>query len=188
MTETILRLRLRPDINYIHTLTQKHQGSTVSQQQQQPKKRSIGKFMGLGCLGIIALIVVIAVISSAGGNDSADKSSKDKAVTAEGSKDSTKDQAEGKPLAEQFKDCVAKSGTPTEKEAVQHVTKVTGTDKSNNVLDAAEVFTDYTGGIVGEHASDGKLIASAFASCYESDNGLVTVYDKDGELLANGNY
>ncbi|MFC9506751.1 hypothetical protein [Streptomyces sp. NPDC057002] len=52
----------------------------------------------------------------------------------------------------------------------------------------AEQFTDYTGGIVGPHQGEGKLIASAFTSCYESENGLVTVYDKDGELLANANY
>lgn len=31
---------------------------------------------------------------------------------------------------------------------------------------------------------EGKLIASAFTSCYESDNRLLTVYDKDGEILA----
>ncbi|MFI8834424.1 hypothetical protein ACIGPN_25815 [Streptomyces afghaniensis] len=40
----------------------------------------------------------------------------------------------------------------------------------------------------GPHQGEGKLIASAFTSRYESKNGLVTVYDKDGELLANANY
>ncbi|MGW3723563.1 hypothetical protein [Streptomyces sp. NPDC000851] len=77
---------------------------------------------------------------------------------------------------------------PRSKEAVKHVTKVTGADKRNDILDAPEVFTDFTGGLVGPHAGEGKLIASAFTSCYESDNGLVTVYDKDGEILANANY
>ena len=71
---------------------------------------------------------------------------------------------------------------------MKHVTKVTGADKNNDILDTAEVFTDYTGGLIGPHASDGKLIASAFASCYESKNGLVTVYDEKGEILSNGNY
>jgi hypothetical protein len=83
---------------------------------------------------------------------------------------------------------VAKTGTATEKTAVKHVTKVTGADKRNDILDAAEVFTDFSGGLMGPHQGDGKLIASAFTSCYESDNGLVTVYDKDGEILANANY
>ncbi|MFD6414848.1 hypothetical protein [Streptomyces sp. NPDC060194] len=96
--------------------------------------------------------------------------------------------AEEKTQAEAFQACVAKSGTPTEKSAVEDVTKVTGTDKRNDILDAAEVYTDFTGGMVGPHAGKGKLIASAFASCHESGNGLVTVYDQDGEILSSGNY
>jgi hypothetical protein len=90
--------------------------------------------------------------------------------------------------AEKFQDCVTNTGTATEKEAAKHVTKVTGTEDVNNVIDAAEVFTDYAGGMLGPHQGDGKLIASAFASCYKSDNGLVTVYDEGGDLLANGRY
>jgi hypothetical protein len=65
---------------------------------------------------------------------------------------------------------------------------VTGADEQNDILDSAEVFTDYSGGLLGPHAGDGKLIASAFASCYDSENGLVTVYDKNGEVLSNGNF
>lgn len=162
-----------------------------------PKKSPLGKILGFGCLGIVALFVILAAIGAAlGGDDtSSDTSSNDKAITAEDqpqaeeptSKAPVKKPAE-KSQAQQFKDCVAKSGTATEKQAITHVTKVTGADKSNDILDAAEVFTDYTGGLLGEHGPDGKLIASAFASCYESDNGLVTVYDKDGEILSNGNY
>lgn len=162
---------------------------------QQPRKRGVGKIAGLGCAGVLVVFVVIGIATGGGGNDPTDSGKKDKAVaTAE--KDTTKersaedespDRGSGT-QAEEFRACVAKSGTPTEKAAVEHVTKVTGADKRNDILDAPEVFTDFSGGLTGPHQGEGKLIASAFASCYESDNGLVTVYDKDGELLANGNY
>lgn len=160
---------------------------------QPPKKSKTGKILGFGCLGIVALFIVIAAIGAAAGGDSKDTTSSDKAVTADDkpkSGDAKKDEpAEDKgSQADQFKACVAKDGTPTEKTAIKHVTKVTGADKNNDILDAAEVFTDFTGGMMGPHAPDGKLIASAFASCYDSENGLVTVYDKGGEILSNGNY
>ncbi|MFD6170437.1 hypothetical protein [Streptomyces coeruleorubidus] len=154
---------------------------------QPPKKRSVGKIAGLGCAGVIALFVIAGVATSGGSADSNDASSKDKAVTAD-SKPKKAEPADDKPQAEQFRACVAKNGTDTEKAAVEHVTKVTGADKRNDILDSAEVFTDFTGGLMGPHQGEGKLIASAFTSCYESENGLVTVYDKDGELLANANY
>ncbi|MCX4920247.1 hypothetical protein [Streptomyces sp. NBC_00687] len=143
---------------------------------------------------------MIGIIGAAasGGSDSTDNSNKDKAVSAASSKpkadQSQKASAKGKPAegtksqAEQFQACVAKSGTPTEKAAVKHVTKVTGADKRNDILDSAEVWTDYTGGLMGSNAGDAKLIASAFTSCYESKNGLVTIYGKDGDLIANANY
>lgn len=163
----------------------------------QPPKRKTGKILGI-IGGVFVGLIVIGAIAG-GGKDTTDDSNKDKAVATSSAQPKASEEeaadtsaeeapAEDKSQAEQFQDCVAKSGTATEKEAVGHVTKVTGTDKRNDILDAAEVFTDYTGGLIGPHASDGKLIASAFASCYESDNGLVTVYDKDGELLSNGNY
>jgi hypothetical protein len=159
---------------------------------QPPKKRGVGKIAGLGCAGILALLVIAAVATGGGGDDSSDTSAKDKAVAADDKpgQDSPKKAGpnDDKPQAEQFRSCVAKNGTDTEKAAVEHVTKVTGTDKRNDILDAAEVFTDFSGGLMGPHQGEGKLIASAFTSCYESKNGLVTVYDKDGELLANANY
>lgn len=167
-----------------------------------PKKNRVGKILGFGCLGVVGLFVILAAIGAAvGGGDSTDTSNKDKAVNASSDKPSAQAEettadkpaskeppSEDKTQAEEFKECVAKSGTATEKKAISHVTKVTGVDSRNDILDAAEVFTDYSGGFLGPHTSDGKLIASAFASCYESDNGLVTVYDKDGEILSNGNY
>jgi hypothetical protein len=167
---------------------------------QPPKKSSAGKIIGFGCLGVIALFVVIGIIGAAasGGSDSTDNSNKDKAVSAAGSNPKAdqsqkapakEKRAEGtKSQAEQFQACVAKSGTSTEKAAVKHVTKVTGADKRNDILDAAEVWTDYTGGLMSSNSGDAKLIASAFTSCYESKNGLVSIYGKDGDLIANANY
>lgn len=159
---------------------------------QPPKKRGVGKIAGLGCAGILALFVIAAVATGGGGDESSDTSNKDKAVAAEGKPGDDSPEKAGsadeKPQAEQFRSCVAENGTATEKAAVEHVTKVTGADKRNDILDAAEVFTDFSGGMMGPHQGEGKLIASAFTSCYESENGLVTVYDKDGELLANANY
>ncbi|MBC9727587.1 hypothetical protein [Streptomyces sp. TRM68367] len=164
---------------------------------QPPKKRGFAKIAGLGCAGIIALFVIVGVATSGGGDDSTDNSGKDKAVVADDKPkaDEAKDEQakeqpaeETKTQAEEFQACVEKSGTSTEKKAVKHVTKVTGADKRNNILDAPEIFTDFSGGLMGPHQGEGKLIASAFTSCYESDNGLVTVYDKDGEILANANY
>ncbi|MGW5472867.1 hypothetical protein [Streptomyces chartreusis] len=164
---------------------------------QPPKKRSIGKILGITGAVLVGLIVIGAV--AGGGDDSTDKSNKDKAVAATSNKPKAAEEqaaeepakeepAADKSQAEQFKACVTKSGTDSEKAAVGHVTKVTGTDKTNDILDAAEVFTDYKGGFLSDNAGDAKLIASAFASCYESKNGLVTIYGSDGDMIANGNY
>ncbi|MEU3683033.1 hypothetical protein AB0E99_19140 [Streptomyces sp. NPDC030592] len=90
--------------------------------------------------------------------------------------------------AEQFKAFVQKNGSPNEKDAVSHVTKVQGADEQNDILDAANVYTDFTGGIMGEGTGPAKLIASAFADWKDSENGLVTIYDADGELLGNGQF
>ncbi|PPS88213.1 hypothetical protein [Streptomyces sp. MH60] len=90
--------------------------------------------------------------------------------------------------AEQFKAFVRKNGAPKEKDAVSHVTKVQGADEQNDILDAADVYTDFTGGIMGEGTGPAELIASAFADWKDSENGLVTIYDADGELLGNGQF
>ncbi|MFE6171840.1 hypothetical protein [Streptomyces sp. NPDC056464] len=171
----------------------------------QPPKRKTGKVLGI-IGGVFVGLIVIGAIAGGGGDDSSDGSNKDKAVAATSDKPKVAEEAADKPAeeaadqpaeeapaedksqAEQFKDCVTKSGTAAEKAAVGHVTKVTGADKSNDILDSAEVFTDYKGGFMSENAGDAKLIASAFASCYESKNGLVTVYGSDGDMISNGNY
>ncbi|MFE9833962.1 hypothetical protein ACFYP4_02265 [Streptomyces sp. NPDC005551] len=162
-----------------------------------PKKKSLGKKIGLGCGGIFAVFVLIGIIAAvAGGGDdkdsNADKTSTSNSQPAKGD-DKKKD---GKPAparkelsqAEQFKAFINKNGTASEKAAAKHITKVQGADKQNDILDAPEIYTDFSGGLVGPHQGEGKLLASAFADWKDSENGLVTVYDKDGELLANGNF
>lgn len=148
-------------------------------------------------LGSVAGVVLIAGISSAaGGSDESAKPNdraaiqpsakpNDEPTTSSTSRPKAKVQ---KTQAEEFVACVKESGTPSEKAAVEHVTKVTGADKTNDIADLAEIFTDYSGDLMSGDASKGKLLASAFTSCYKSDNGLVTVYNKDGEILSNGNF
>ncbi|WP_331283973.1 hypothetical protein [Streptomyces sp. H39-S7] len=65
---------------------------------------------------------------------------------------------------------------------------VQGADKSNGLLDTAQIHTDCAGDIMSDDAGKGELIASAFADWKDSKNGLVTVYNASGELLSNGNY
>lgn len=138
-----------------------------------------GKVLG----GIIVGLVVIGGCTAALNDGGGTKTGTDNAKPA-----TDTDTAAQKTQAEEFTDCVNKNGIDTEKAAVKHVTKVTGADKRNNLLDSAEVFTDFTGGIIGPHHGEAKLIASAFTSCYESDNGLVTVYGEDGEMIANAKF
>ena len=136
---------------------------------------------------VVGLVAIGACNAATNGNDGGTKTGTDGAKPAAGAAADEK-AADTRTQAEEFTACVNKNGTPTEKAAVGHVTKVTGADKQNNILDSVEVYTDFTGGLVGPHANEGKLIATAFTSCYESDNGLVTVYDKDAEILANANF
>jgi hypothetical protein len=152
--------------------------------------------------GIVALVVIGA---ASGGNDDSSKPKADKpaVVQSETPKATPKAKPKAAPKAkpkaapksveQQLKDYVAKHGTPTEAAAVKHVTKIQGGDENNNILDTADVYTDYSGGMFGSHGNDGKLIASAFADWQKSrgqasENGLVTVYDKNAEILSNGQY
>ncbi|MEU3038187.1 hypothetical protein [Streptomyces griseoaurantiacus] len=181
----------------------------------QPPRRNTGRIVGFSCLGVLALFVVLGIVVAAvgGGDDDGkkstasssqaeDDSAKDDTARSDAKNDTKSDAEDDKKdgegdkgdakstgsQADRFKACVAKKGTAGEKAAVAHVTKVTGTDKRNDILDAAEVFTDFTGGFMSADAGDAKLITSAFTSCYESDNGLVTVYGSDGDMITNGNY
>lgn len=155
-------------------------------------------------LGAVVGIVVIGAVSANSGDSDGGSTGKGSSASAQqqadGTKSDTKSDAkpDAKPAedkgaekasqAEQFKAFVQKNGTPKEKEAVAHVTKVQGADEQNNILDAADVYTDFTGGLMGEGTGPAKLIASAFADWKQSDNGLVTIYDADGELLGNGSF
>lgn len=124
-----------------------------------------------------------AASDSAAKGDGGEKA--DDASEAEPAEDKAVEKAS---QAEQFKAFVREHGTPKEKDAVSHVTKVQGADEQNDILDAADVYTDFTGGIMGEGMGPAKLLASAFADWKDSENGLVTIYDADGELLGNGQF
>ncbi|MFB7714463.1 hypothetical protein [Streptomyces sp. NPDC056105] len=155
-------------------------------------------------LGAVVGIVVIGVVSANsgdngdggnGGNGGGTSAAADKNAGGSGGKadDAAKSDSGDKgkakaSQAEQFKAFVAKNGTPKEKAAVTHVLKVQGADQQNDILDSADVYTDFTGGLMGEGSGPSKLIASAFADWKDSKNGLVTVYDADGEVITNGNF
>ncbi|MGY1435562.1 hypothetical protein [Streptomyces reniochalinae] len=152
-------------------------------------------------LGVVAGLIVVGAFAGSGQDD--DAGSKDKAADTTSvapaenaekgdTKDDTKAEKADNPKpasqADQFKAHIAKNGTAPQQEASKHITSVTGADKRNDIMDAAEIHTDYSGGLTGPHSGDGKLLATAFASWKHSDNGLVTVYDASGEILSNGNY
>lgn len=143
-------------------------------------------------LGAVAGFVLIGGCGAAmSGSDEAAKPNDRAAVQTDDEPAKESEASEPKvekTQAEEFVACVNKAGTPGEKDAAKHVTKVTGADKTNDILDSAEIFTDYAGSMMTGDANKGKLLASAFASCYKSENGLVTVYNKDGELLGNGQF
>ncbi|MGW6750891.1 hypothetical protein [Streptomyces sp. NPDC055006] len=152
-------------------------------------------------LGAVVGIVVIGVVSANSGDNgdnggkgggtsaAADKNAGGSGDKAAGKGDDAGDKGASKASqAEQFKAFVAKNGTPKEKDAVAHVLKVQGADQQNDILDSADVYTDFTGGLMGEGSGPSKLIASAFADWKDSKNGLVTVYDADGEIITNGNF
>ncbi|MEU9640407.1 hypothetical protein [Streptomyces sp. NPDC048188] len=158
-------------------------------------------------LGAVVGIAVIGAVSANAGDGDGDTGSGSRTSAGAGEKpgdaktdgDAKADGAsDAKPAedkavekasqAEQFKTFVRKNGSANEQDAVSHVTKVQGADEQNDILDAADVYTDFTGGIMGEGTGPAKLIASAFADWKDSENGLVTIYDADGELLGNGQF
>lgn len=160
--------------------------------QPERPKRKAGKIIGLGCAGMLlllaAIISVSAVVGGSGDSKPSPTSSTTSGTTPTAS--STRGTRSVAPTTEiaKFQACVERKGSPQEKAVIRHVTKVQGADEITNVLDAPEVYTDLKGGLTGPDYGTGKLIASAFASCYTSDNGLVTVYDRNGALLATGTF
>ncbi|QGV82495.1 hypothetical protein EIZ62_05900 [Streptomyces ficellus] len=140
-------------------------------------------------VGVIVLLGIVGALAGSGSDTgrkdvTAVKSSTPDAKPAEQPAAAPEEQSQ----TDQFKAFVVKEGTAAEKAAAQHVTRVQGADEQNNVLDSAEIHTDYTGGLLGPHGGDGKLLASIFAEWKTSKNGLVTVYDGQGQILANGNF
>ncbi|WNM35800.1 hypothetical protein RKE30_38330 [Streptomyces sp. Li-HN-5-11] len=182
-----------------------------------PKKRSKVK---LGCLGFLAVIVIGGIASVAGsGSDDSTAGAASTAASTGSSKGGHPSKTTGSPkttgsskgtgssngtgsaktatpqqsTADAFKAYVKKHESAKTREAAAHVTKVQGADKNNDVLDTAEIYTDYTGDLVSADAGNAKLLASAFADFQAgrgkaSKNGLVTVYNVDGDVLSNGNY
>ncbi|NGO71829.1 hypothetical protein G5C65_26465 [Streptomyces sp. SB3404] len=164
---------------------------------------SLGAKIGIG-VGVLVALGVIGAIAGEGageGDDSteskptASEQPKEPAAKSEKPADekpsdasATSAAAEKKAPADEFKAFIKENGTPQQQEAAQHITRVQGADDQNDVLDSAEIHTDYTGGMTGPHSGDGKLLASAFADWRDSKNGLVTVYDSSGEILSNGKF
>ncbi|MFE0631553.1 hypothetical protein ACFW3D_31935 [Streptomyces sp. NPDC058864] len=92
---------------------------------------------------------------------------------------------------DRFRDYVAEHGSVNEAAMAKHVTKIQGGDDINNVLDTADVYTDFSGDF--SNMPKAKLIASAFADWQESrgkssKNGLVTVYSSGGDVLGNNKF
>ncbi|WP_405613919.1 hypothetical protein [Streptomyces sp. NBC_01508] len=169
------------------------------QHPEPPKQRSwFARHKVMTVIGALVAVMIIGGIASGGGDDTASDTAKTAPEKQADAKPADADAADkekpaDKPKkdlsqADEFKAFVGKSGTGPEKAAVKHVTKVQGADTQTDILDAADIYTDYAGGLMGPNQGDAKLLASAFADWKTSKNGLVTVYDKDGELMANGNF
>ncbi|MFH8841920.1 SPOR domain-containing protein [Streptomyces sp. NPDC017868] len=165
-----------------------------------PQKKGIGVGGGIaiGCGGLLALVVLVGVIGalSSGNTDTKSDAKPSSVVSEPAAKPATKPKTEAPAVeapkeqsqADQFKAFVAQNGTDAEKAAVKHVTKIQGADEQNDILDTADVYTDFKGGIMSKDASKAKLIASAFADWKHSKNGLVTIYGGDGDLISNGKF
>lgn len=155
------------------------------------RNKRVQKFAIIFASGVAVLVIGSAVASAGGGDtDAKPNPAPNAAPTApaktEGDANPQPDPVKKTPLQE-FQACVAKGGTATEKAAVKHVVKLSGMDDWNGILDNPKAFTDWTGGFA-EHSGDATLIASAFADCYKSDNGLLTVYTSDGHVAGNGQF
>ncbi|MEU1448062.1 hypothetical protein [Streptomyces mirabilis] len=167
------------------------------------KKRSKAKMGCLGCGGILAAAIVIGGIAAAVGSGSGDSSpsAANSAASADSPKasgaakatGSSKTAAPRQSTVDAFKAYVKEHESAKTREAMAHVTKVQGADKNNDILDAADIYTDYTGDLLSADTGSAKLLASAFADFQSSrgkasKNGLVTVYNADGDILSNGKY
>ncbi|MGW0551525.1 hypothetical protein [Streptomyces altiplanensis] len=169
---------------------------------QQPQKSWFARHKVLTAVGGVFAFLIVVGIASSGGDDSGSAKSDTVATAPDKQADAKPTDKEAPPAkekekpapkeelsqADEFKAFINKNGTAAEKAAAKHIVKVQGADKNNDILDTAEVYTDYTGGMMGSHQGDGKILASAFADWRTSKNGLVTIYDEAGDVLSNGNY
>src|ERR1043165_3753141 len=125
------------------------------------KKRNV---LILGGLTTVGVVVVVAVSASGGSPTPAPKNTS--VVQTHKSPSRENPQPSQKQL---FIECVNKTGLPSEKAAVDHVTKVRS--EGGSYLDSAEIYTDFNGDLFSPEANTAKLIASAYASCYHTDSG-----------------
>ncbi|WP_431951199.1 hypothetical protein [Actinacidiphila sp. bgisy167] len=169
------------------------------------KKRSKAKLGCLGCGGVLAAVIVIGAIAAVAGSGSGGSVS-DSASSSSASSGSapatTSSSASANPgkaapprlsTVDAFKAYAKAHESAKTREAAAHVTKIQGADVNNDILDSADIYTNYTGGLTSADTGSAKLLASAFADFQSSrgkasKNGLVTVYGADGDILGNGNY
>lgn len=141
----------------------------------------------------VAVIVVATAVGSAGADKSSD--AKPSPTVAAAPKAPTKEsKTEGDtvpqpPLKslEGFRACIQQKGMVADKTASTHVTRLSNMDDWNGILDNPKIWTNYVGGLAA-HAAEGNVLASVFAECYSSTNGLVTVYDADGHVMGTGQF
>lgn len=141
-------------------------------------------------VGVGAALGIIGGLASSGGDEKTEKPNTTISVPSPSATKSPapKKTEAKKTQAQELQACIAASGTPAEKTAAKHITKVTGVGEGS--IQMVEIFTDYAGSLMTGDAPKGKVLASAFSSCHQSKSGksLVTVYNKDGEILSNGNF
>ncbi|MFD0374681.1 hypothetical protein [Streptomyces sp. NPDC127112] len=164
------------------------------QKQATPKKSGKGLKIALGVVGgVFAIGVVGSLVSE---NPSRDRS------PAAAQSPVPERLTSAKPTPEvptfnalsAFTAYVASNGTPQEKEAVSHVTKIRGVE-ATAMRGMVEIVTDLIGGITVHH-STGKLIGGAFEDWTTasditessfSKNTYYQVQGQDGKIVSNGN-
>jgi len=142
---------------------------------------------------VVAIGVVVSAVASAGADTKPSVSTPSPQPNAAPSAPAKKTEGDTNPMPElkteldKFLWCSAHNKSSKEEQAaVKHATKVQV--NKHVAADMAKVYTDFSGGMFGPHQGEAELIVTSFADCYDSDNGLVTVYDKDGHVMGNGNY
>jgi hypothetical protein len=166
--------------------------------QQPPKKRHTGRNILLGVVAVVVVAGIASAVSSSnhGSTPTASSSATALQTTAQASPTQARTTRAAAPQLSEvqlFQKWVAGHEGPKTAAAAKHVTKIQGADQVDNIMDSADVYTDYTGGLMGGDTGNAQLIVSAFSDWQtsrgkHSSNGLVTVYDQDGNVLGNGNW